>query len=213
VNGTNNVRDRTAGFAVTMATVLGSLASAAAVQTLLRVPGESPGIPAYARLETPFAVHTDEWAAIVFYRLPGCIPSSFNLLNFFDVPGAFACPLTVSGFEIWENAPGTDGAPRQALSSGFAVPVWLVRWPTLQAELADNTLTISELASLQPLQGIATSYHEVLHPASPPGTTGGAKVPHITISASGNLSDGRSFRLIFNHNERMPVPVVSITVR
>jgi hypothetical protein len=135
------------------------------------------------------------------------------LLNLFDVPGAFACPLTISGFEIWENGPGIDGAPRQVVSSGLAVPVWLVRWPTLQAALADNTLTISELASLNPLQGIASSYHEVLHPFSPPGTTGGAKVPHIAISASGSLSDGRSFRLVFNHNERMPTPVVSITVR
>ena len=207
------VRSRTFLFAVASATVLGYPPSDASAQMLLRFPGESPGVPAYARVERPFAVHTDEWAAIVFYRLPGCIPGGFNLLDLFDIPGAFACPLTISGFEMWENGPPVDGAPRQVVSSGVAVPVWLVPWPALQAALADNTLTIAELASLNPLQGIATSYHEVLHPFSPPGTTGGAKNPKISITASGSLSDGRSFRLVFNHNERMPKPVVSITVR
>jgi hypothetical protein len=182
-------------------------------QTLLSFPAESFGVPAYARVERPFAVHTEEWAAIVFYRLPGCVPAGFNLLNLFDVPGAFACPLTVSGFENWENGPGIDGAPRQVMSSGFAVPVWLVRWPILQAALADDNLTLAELTTLNPLTGTATRFHEVLHPFAPPGTTGGAKIPHITISASGTLSDGRSFRLVFNHNERMPAPVVTITIR
>jgi hypothetical protein len=120
-------------FAVASAMVLGYLPTEVSAQTLLRVPGESPGVPAYARVERPFAVHTDDWAAIVFYRLPGCIPAGFNLLDLFDIPGAFACPLTISGFEIWENGPPIDGAPRQVVSSGVAVPVWLVPWPRCRA--------------------------------------------------------------------------------
>src|SRR4030095_7892709 len=43
--------------------------------------------------------HTEEWAAIVFYRQPDCVPSGFNLLTFFDfsiwaLPPADRCPLT-----------------------------------------------------------------------------------------------------------------------
>jgi hypothetical protein len=212
VNASKTVIKRTGIFAVVLS--IGMMANNVILgQTLLSVPGESPGIPAYARVERPFAFHTQEWAAIVFYRLPGCIPAGFNLLNFFDVPGAFACPLTISGFENWKNGPGIDAAPKQVVSSGLAVPVWLVPWPALQAALADDNLTLAELTSLNPLSGIATRFHEVLHPFAPPGTTGGANNPHINLSATGTLSDGRSFRLGFNHNEHMPTPVVTITIR
>jgi hypothetical protein len=186
-------------------------ASIARAQIILRVPGDSPGLPAYARVERPFAFHTDQWAAIVFYRVPECVPANFNLLDFVDIPGAFACPLTVSGFEIWENGPAFDGAPRQVVNSGLAVPVWIVPWPALQSALADDVLTITELTALNPLKGIATTFHELLHPFGPPGTSGGAKVPHLTISASGRLPDGRSFQCEFNDNERMPATKVRIT--
>ncbi len=57
----------------------------------------APAIPAYAR--TDFFIHNEEWAAIVFYGDPACVPGGFNLLEFYDVPAAFGCPLTVTGFE------------------------------------------------------------------------------------------------------------------
>jgi len=179
-----------------LATVLFTtlVASSANAQLLFRVPVDSPGVPAYARVERPFVFHTGQWAAIVFYRDPDCVPASFNLLDFFDIPASFGCPLTVSGFEIWENLPGIDLAPRQVVSSGLAVPVWFVPWSALQAALADDVLTIPELKSLSPLKGIATTFHEVLHPVG-----GAAKVPHLTIAASGVLPDGRTFKYEFNN--------------
>jgi hypothetical protein len=164
-------------------------------------------------VERPFLFHTDQWAAIVFYRGPECVPDSFNLLDFFDVPNAFACRLNVSGFEVWDNGPGVDSAPRQAVTSGVAVPVWIVSWPALQSALADSVLTIPELEALNPLKGIATNFHEVLHPFAAPGTSGGAKVPHLTIFASGELSDGRSFQLQLNDNGRAGTTAVRITLR
>ncbi len=180
----------------TLFTLIG--AGSAGAQVRLRVPGDSPGVPAYTRVERPFVVHTDEWAAIIFYRAPACVPADFNLLDFADAPRAFGCALTISGFELWDNGPGVDGGPRHAISSGLAVPVWFVPWPILQAALADDVLTMTELESLAPLKGTATTFHEILSPFVPPGTTGGANVPHLTITASGFLPDRRSFQLELN---------------
>ena len=173
-------------------------AGSAGAQIILQVPDDSPGIPGYARVERPFVYHTDEWAAIVWYRAPDCVPDGFNLLDLFDIPGAFACPLTVSGLELWVDGPGIDAAPRHTVSSGLAVPVWFVPWPALQAALVDDVLTIAELDSLSPLKGIADTFHENLHPSvGPGGLPGGAKVPHLAITASGGLPDGRSFQYEF----------------
>ncbi len=159
---------------------------------VLHVPGDAPGVPAYARVERMYIPHTAEWAAIVFFRDPACVPAGFNLLDLFDIPGAFSCPLTVSGFEVWDD-PATDAGPRQALSRGTAVPVWFVSWPALQAAIADDVLTMSELESLAPMKGVAAIFLEDLHPIVP-GTSGGGNQPHLTIVASGLLPDGRSFQ-------------------
>jgi len=176
-------------LAVALSLSLG--AGSAQAQFRFPVPAVSPGVPAYARVERPFVFHTDEWAAIVFYRDPTCIPPAFNLLDFFDFPAAFDCSLTVSGFEIWEDLPGVALAPRQSIFRGTAVPVWFVPWSTLQAAIADDVLTLPELESLNPLEGIATIFREVLQPL------GGAQMPHLTISASGILTDGRTFQYEF----------------
>ena len=180
----------------TLFTLIG--AGSAGAQVLLRIPGDGPGIPAYARVERPFVYHTAEWAAIVFYRAPNCVPGGFNLLAFFDPPPRpFWCSLTISGFELWDNGPGIDAGPRHTVSSGLSVPVWFVPWPALEAAIADDVLTKLELESLAPLKGVATRFHEVLNPFVPPGPTGGAKVPHLTITASGVLPDGKSFQYEF----------------
>ena len=53
-----------------------------------------------------------------------------------------------------------------------------------------------ELASMASLEiGSASFYQEVLHPvAGVDPATGGARVGHITINATGNLEDGTPFR-------------------
>jgi hypothetical protein len=190
----------------------------AGAQVMVRVPGDAPGIPAYARLEKHpkdgrFPYHNEAWAAIVFYRDPSCVPRDFNLYDMFAGPRAFGCGLTVSGFELWDNGPGIDAGPRHAISTGLAVPVWFVPWLILEAALADNFLTMPELESLQPLMGTATTFHEVIHPFVPPGVTGGAKVPLLTITASGVLPDGRSFQYHYTEAWNQPRPTVRIVFR
>jgi len=107
-------------------------------------PALGGGVPAYARIEVVdghVLVHNDgKWAAISFYRQPSCVPEDFNLLDFFDAPGAFDCELTVEGFEIWRNGPEAgDSAPIQTVSFGLgAVPVWFVRSDELEGEVADG---------------------------------------------------------------------------
>lgn len=185
---------RLSGFMVALGLVALLSAAPAHAAVRLEVPEDSPGGPFYARIEPgSIAPHTDEWAAIIFYRDPACIPANFNLLNFFDAPPRpFFCPLTVEGFEVWKNGPGQDPAPIQSkLREADAVPIWFVSWPVLQAATADGVLTIGELASLPTLMtGFADQYSETLHPTQP-----GRKAAHIQITASGTLSDGRSFRL------------------
>ncbi len=184
---------------VTLVLALGALAalvpaSQAQAAKRFEVPEQAPGGPFYARLAAPaVAPHTDEWAAIVFYRDPACVPAGFNLLNFFDAPRAFGCPLTVEGFEIWENGPGRDPAPRLSkLRDSGPVPVWFVSWPELQAAAADGVLTIGELRALPSLiTGSASRFSETLHPDQ------ANKKGKNNIGARGTLSDGRSFDFKF----------------
>jgi len=148
-------------------------------------------VPFYARIERGESFHTDEWAVIVFYRPPDCVPATFDLLNLFDVPGAFDCgPPTTDGFTIWKNGPGIDPAPIQSNLHGLgAVPVWFVSWSDLQAGLDDDTLTVPELLAMPSLLvGSADFFQETLHPS------GTANVPKISFVASGLLQDGRQFQ-------------------
>jgi hypothetical protein len=177
------------------------LAAAPTASANVRVEGEGGNLPFYARLGRAEDIyHTDDWAGIVFYRPPSCIPADFNLLDFFDIPGAFGCtPPTTDGFSIWKHGPGIDAAPLLVELHGLgAVPVWFVRWPALQAAIADDTLTMGELVSLQPLVGSATAYHETLRP------TGEVKVSTIEFNAQGTLTDGRSFQ--FEATALTPTP-------
>jgi len=155
------------------------------------VPQEDPGGPFYARIEFGLVHHTDEWAAIAFYRDLDCVPGQpFNLLRFFDpnVPRAFSCPLTVHGFIIYRD-PAPGAAPMQSRMQGNgAVPVWFVRWDELQAAIADNKLYIGELEGLPSLKkGTALFFEETLHP------TGGSVQTMLELAAFGILEDGRAF--------------------
>lgn len=152
-----------------------------------------PNAPFYARIGPgPNAIHDENWAAIPFYTTPDCVPADFNLLNFFDIPRAFGCPLNVKGISIWKNGPPpVDLAPIQNILQGTgAVHIWFVRWNELQAAFADGGLTMPELRAIPSLrQGLATFYHETLHPPE------AAQVGRDVISAHGTLRDGGVFQL------------------
>jgi hypothetical protein len=116
---------------------------------------------------------------------------SFNLLNFFDfanIPAVFSCPLTVSGFELWDNPAGA--APRQSkLRGNGAVPVWFISVDDYQAALPG--LRMDELLAIPSLmQGVATDFEETLHPLE------AAQRSMIQIVASGDLPDGRTFHFV-----------------
>ncbi len=183
---------------VTLLLAVSAVISTLVVQAAIRynVPEDNEP-PFYARIGQDEIYHNDDWAAIVFYRDPSCVPADFNLLEFFDFEPdpvfglrVFGCPLTIAGFEVWKNGLGLDLAPTQGKYHGLgAVPVWFVSWPELQTLKADNVLTIGELSSASSLRiGSASFYSETLHP------TGGAQVPHITIDAHGQLTDGTRFQ-------------------
>ena len=163
-------------------------------------------VPFYARIARNEIFHDGEWAAVVFYRPPSCIPADFNLLDFFDVPdgsnlGAFDCqPPTTDSFSIWQNGPEVDAAPLIAKFSGLgAVPVWFVSWPEIETAVADDVLTIGELAALPSLlTGTASFYKEILHPAESPAPGPGK----IQFTARGTLADGRSFLVQVNTSNR-----------
>lgn len=163
-------------------------------------PEEAPGPPYYARISSDGAPQTEQWAAIIFYRDPSCVPSNFNLLEFFDIPRAFGCPLTIEGFEIWENGPGQDPAPILVKSRGLgAVPVWFISPQELDAAMADGVLTIGELSALPSVQvGAAHRFQEVLHP------TQAARNGKLTITASGSSSNGRTFQLQVSASRNTP---------
>lgn len=156
-------------------------------------------MPAYARIAGPAVdggveevFHDDEWAAIPFYRPPGCVRPDFDLLEFFDIPAVFGCgPPTVEMWTIWRNGPGIDNAPIQLRAEGLgAVPVWFVSWVELQTAMNDGVLTIGELAGLPSLLvGSAAFYSETIHP------TQAANVPFLQFVARGTLEDGRSFQV------------------
>jgi hypothetical protein len=154
-------------------------------------------LPFYARIEHSEVFHNDDWAVIVFYRQPGCVPEDFNLLDQFHFPsagdmGAFECqPPTVEGFALWDNGPGIDPAPTQVkLQGAGAVPVWFIAWTQLQGLIADGDLTIGELEALDSewlRKGTAASYSETIHPFQ------SNKNGLIQFVGKGMLEDGTRF--------------------
>lgn len=168
--------------------------SAAAEGEPIRV--ESGGeVPFYARFGENETFSDGEWAVIVFYRPPECIPADFNLVQFFHFPGendpgAFGCaPPTTTGVETWQNGPDVDPAPLVAEVTGRgAVPVWFVAAPELETALADGEVTIGELAELPALlTGTAATYNELLHPSQ------SNENPLIQFTAAGVLDNGGPF--------------------
>lgn len=158
---------------------------------------EDPGPPFYARMDaiTPVFIAGD-WAVIAFYRDPDCVPAAFNLLQFFDPPAAFGCPLAAEGFALWQGEP-LAGAPKVSRARGTgAVPFWFVPAEAVLQAIEDGVLTIGELAALPGrLAGSATHFNEVLHPHPLPPFLGGGGHPNpkLIVDAHGVLADGRRF--------------------
>ena len=191
--------------AVLMGTAL--IASAnAQTHIRLNVPKDNEP-PFYARISgyefigSENVFRTDDWAGIVFYRQPQCVPNDFNLLSFFDfsllaIPPTSRCPLTVEGFEIWPAPPGPGIGPIQTVSRGLgAVPIWFVAWSEMQDLLIDRSVTVTELESAATLRkGLASFYHETLHPPAVGPLAQAAQVGFITIEASGSLEDREHFQ-------------------
>lgn len=171
----------------------------------LDFPLESPGIPAYARLELlipGFDVpNNDEWAAIVFYRDPSCVPTDFDLGQFFHFPGpqgpgAFGCRLLIEGFEHWLNGPGDDPAPIYVRSRNAvpSLPVWFVSSAELGALFDTGMVFIDEIKALPSLiRGSAWWFEEALYP------NGTAPDPALTFQAQGRLETGGKFTLEWHY--------------
>lgn len=181
-----------------------ALVASLGVQAELRleIPNDTFGPPFYARLEfphiDPVLVPSDgKWAALVLYRQRDCIPDDFNLLEIFDVPAAFSCPLNnITGYEVYENAPGVDPAPiRSRLTGQGPVPVWFVRQDEFELAAADGVITIADVEAMLSLRvASADFYDELLRPSqsNPAG--------FIHILARGEFEDGDRFRLTYTIN-------------
>lgn len=188
---------------ITLIAVIGRFQAATANEGLVRTTwpsAEDPGMPFYARVELlpPFIFNDGEWAAIIFYREPVCVPASFNLISVFDVPAVFSCPHTVHGSSLWHGAI-FNGAPKVITISGNgAVPVWFVPWNAVKDQArADGVLTIADLQQIEgTLVGYADRYTETLQPHPDPAFGGGGHPnPKMIVNAQGQLEDGRHFNL------------------
>lgn len=157
------------------------------------LPQTSNDLPFYARIERGIIQTDGEWAAIAFYRPPTCVRADFNMLDFFDVPAVFGCNAQdpyLTGFGLFRNGPmNAPSQSRLQIVPGRMMPVWFVRWSELEAAIADDNLTIGELAGLPSLlEGVATFYSETLHPFQ------GSRQTMLSIVALGVLEDNRIFR-------------------
>ncbi len=147
--------------------------------------------PFYADIVPGFLPHTEDWAAVFFYRTPACVPADFNLFEFLDFSGQpFACELQITGRTFWRSL--DDPYPASSIFYGTGVvPVWFVRWSELQAAVADNELTVPELAALPSLLiGSASFFVESTRNDIVPQRGG-----NEALVASGTLTDGRSFQV------------------
>lgn len=161
--------------------------------------GEDPGLPFYARVELlpPYVFNDGEWAAVVWYRDPTCVPEDFNLITVFDYERAFGCELTVRGSSLWHGAM-FNGAPKQVHLTGDHVPVWFVPWSEVRDRATEGgELTLRQLSAMSGVvRGHADRYTEHLHPHPDPAIGGGGHPnPAMVIDASGTLEGGGDFGL------------------
>jgi hypothetical protein len=167
------------------------------------IPEESSYAPVYARPGVESATLLPcgdwEWVPIIFYRPPECVPETFNLLQFYDVPGAFFCPVLVEGHMVMEYPPDSPVAqvPRLVnVRQAQPMPMYFVSvqdWVSVVFD--DFRVTVSDLEALPSFRiGWADFYHETLAPVGAPGAAG-PQVPHWNYRAHGTFEDGGTFRL------------------
>jgi hypothetical protein len=193
------------------------LLSAQPVQ--LDFPSDSPGIPAYARMNTFYEnsnlPRTADWAAVVFYRNTDCVPLDFDLGQLFHLPGpagpgAFGCDLLVEGTELWANGPDQgDLAPIYARTRNAvaALPIWFVAWDEISVLLDTGSIFIDEIESLPSLiRGRAWWFEEYLKPDE------SAADPAISMRAEGRLENGGRFFLSWHEHPGEGEDVVVINL-
>ena len=158
--------------------------------------------PYYARIESDDVMADGDTAMVYFYRPVACVPDDFNLLDFFDIPGAFSCnPPTTDGYFTWENGPEIDAIPILVELRGLgAVPVWFVDAGQYVAAIGDGVLTIGELEGLNPRKGVATELVEVLEPNV-----------QLTVRMNGVLDDGSRFSAY--HDVTLDYSITRIRIR
>jgi hypothetical protein len=174
-----------------------TLSMVARAQVHRQIP-EDQQPPYYATIDRGFMPHTEEWAVVIFYRTPECVPADFNLLDFFDPPPRpFLCALQIEGHSNWRSVDDPFPADIHLQGTG-AVPLWFVRWPELQAAVADDKLTVAELSALPSLlMGSASFFNHSIR-NSIRGQRGGNEA----LVASGTLTDGRSFQVEYTEKFR-----------
>jgi hypothetical protein len=130
-----------------------------------------------------------QWSGVAFYRLPEGIADDFNLLDFFDIPGAFFNePMSVSTRSIRKDPDLAPPFQLQVRGLG-AVPVWVVDAEDMEEAIADGVLTMPELADIPSVVvGEATNFHEMIQPDS-------RDPRQVTLVAKGTLEDGRTFQI------------------
>jgi hypothetical protein len=190
--------------AVCVGTLMLLIAPLGAQPVQLDFPAVSPGIPAYARIDLVNHVDTvntprnSDWAAIVFYRHPECIPLNFDLGQFFhfpgpDGPGAFGCELLTEGMELWANGPEHgDMAPifQRARNARPDLPIWFVAWDEFRSLADTGSIFIDQLEALPSLvRGRAWWFEEYINPSE------AAADPALSMRANGRLETGGRFAL------------------
>ncbi len=132
------------------------------------VPHDNPGPPFYARIAElgpdRLFMESGNTVIIPMMRNVDCINPAFNLLNMFDVPGAFGCDLTLHGKGLIEPGSTPDVFPVMAYLESNNMPIWFVDRTPLLAAMADGILTLSELETLNPKKGVASRYIEYNKP-------------------------------------------------
>lgn len=157
-------------------------------------PAQDPGPPLYARVGPPlnqFLVAGDT-LVIPFYRSPACVQEEFNLLEYFHVPFAFSCELTVQGTFLTENPEPLGPFPALVHTTGTAVPFWFVPWGEFVSAMADGVVTMAELEAMNPVRGTASRFEEYLRPRE--------SEHQVVIEAEGTMeADGRRFSFTLHH--------------
>jgi hypothetical protein len=178
----------------------GAPQAGAGAPVISRVPADDPGPPFYtpvfidgAAPSSGFVPTDGTWVGIHWYRDPSCVPAGFNLMKVYNPPAAFGCRLTIGG-EVWRHEPGDRLPFQEHYAEAGTVPIYFVRLSELTSAVGDGMLTIGELQGLPSLLvGLASGYRSVIHNSNQASSHG-----HETLTASGQLMDGRSFHFHFD---------------